>query len=272
MEGRDEVTEHGARARDSDSRELVVVANRTPLRRTTVACLEWRPGRGQSWPIAVASRRGSRHGRRGPGRSRTVRSTARRSSGSNCVRRSSTGSTTASRTPRCGQPCTTTASGPRRSTTTGGAAIGRSTAEWPRRLPRSRRRRCAVWVHDYQFQLVPGVLRELRADVRVGFFLLPFPPPELFRRLPWRSLLLEGLLGANLIGFHTRTDVDNFLRTVDRHAGVRARRRCGVRRSADRGRRVPDLGRQPSHRRASGGVPRQTPRSVGCRRSNAPAG
>jgi trehalose 6-phosphate synthase len=81
-----------------------------------------------------------------------------------------------------------------------------------------------VWVHDYQLQLVPGLLRARRPDVCIGFFLhIPFPPPELFRQLPWRSLLLDGLAGADLIGFHTPTDVDNFLRTVDRHAGGQVR-------------------------------------------------
>jgi trehalose 6-phosphate synthase len=81
-----------------------------------------------------------------------------------------------------------------------------------------------VWVHDYQLQLVPGLLRKARPDARIGFFLhIPFPPPELFRQLPWRSLLLEGLLGADLVGFHTRTDVENFLRAVDRHAGGQVR-------------------------------------------------
>ncbi|HWC67566.1 MAG TPA: trehalose-6-phosphate synthase [Acidimicrobiales bacterium] len=81
-------------------------------------------------------------------------------------------------------------------------------------------RGATVWVHDYQLQLVPGLMRKRRPDVRIGFFLhIPFPPPELFRQLPWRSLLLEGLLGADLVGFHTRTDVENFLRAVDRHAG-----------------------------------------------------
>jgi alpha,alpha-trehalose-phosphate synthase [UDP-forming] len=81
-----------------------------------------------------------------------------------------------------------------------------------------------VWVHDYQLQLVPGLLRKARPDTRIGFFLhIPFPPPELFRQLPWRSLLLEGLLGADLVGFHTRTDVENFVRAVDRHAGGQVR-------------------------------------------------
>ncbi len=59
-----------------------------------------------------------------------------------------------------------------------------------------------VWVHDYQLQLVPQLLRELRPDLRIGFYLhIPFPPAELFQQLPWRRQLLEGLLGADLVGF-----------------------------------------------------------------------
>ncbi|MET0446820.1 MAG: trehalose-6-phosphate synthase, partial [Aeromicrobium sp.] len=59
-----------------------------------------------------------------------------------------------------------------------------------------------VWVHDYQMQLVPAMLRELRPDLRIGFFLhIPFPPTELFQQLPWRRQILEGLLGADLVGF-----------------------------------------------------------------------
>ena len=59
-----------------------------------------------------------------------------------------------------------------------------------------------VWVHDYQLQLVPQMLRELRPDVKIGFYLhIPFPPNELFQQLPWRRQILEGLLGADLVGF-----------------------------------------------------------------------
>ena len=63
-----------------------------------------------------------------------------------------------------------------------------------------------VWVHDYQLQLVPAMLRELRPDLRIGFFLhIPFPPQELFMQLPWRSEILRGLLGADLVGFQRRS-------------------------------------------------------------------
>lgn len=76
-------------------------------------------------------------------------------------------------------------------------------------------RGATVWVHDYQLQLLPQMLRKLRPDIRIGFFLhIPFPPPELFRRLPWRTELLHGLLGADLIGFQTPDSVQNFLASV----------------------------------------------------------
>ena len=59
-----------------------------------------------------------------------------------------------------------------------------------------------VWVHDYQLQLVPALLRQQRPDLTIGFFLhIPFPPYELFTQLPWRSAIVEGLLGADLVGF-----------------------------------------------------------------------
>ncbi|WP_205849982.1 bifunctional alpha,alpha-trehalose-phosphate synthase (UDP-forming)/trehalose-phosphatase [Nakamurella flava] len=70
-----------------------------------------------------------------------------------------------------------------------------------------------VWVHDYQLQLVPQLLRRLRPDVRIGFFLhIPFPPVELFMRLPWRKQIVTGLLGADLIGFQLPGGARNFTR------------------------------------------------------------
>ncbi len=69
-----------------------------------------------------------------------------------------------------------------------------------------------VWVHDYQLQLVPQMLRELRPDLRIGFFLhIPFPPQELFMQLPGRRRIVEGLLGADLIGFQRPQAASNFL-------------------------------------------------------------
>ena len=68
-----------------------------------------------------------------------------------------------------------------------------------------------VWVHDYQLLLVPGLLRRLIPDARIGLFLhIPFPSEELFRTLPARARLLEGMLGADLIGFHTPAYLRHF--------------------------------------------------------------
>jgi trehalose 6-phosphate synthase len=69
-----------------------------------------------------------------------------------------------------------------------------------------------VWVHDYQLQLVPAMLRQQRPDLTIGFFLhIPFPPYELFTQLPWRSAIVEGLLGADLIGFQQPNAASNFV-------------------------------------------------------------
>ena len=73
-----------------------------------------------------------------------------------------------------------------------------------------------VWVQDYQLQLVPGMLKAIRSDVTVGFFLhIPFPAPALFQQLPWRDEILEGLKGCDLIGFQRHTDEDNFRLLTD---------------------------------------------------------
>jgi trehalose 6-phosphate synthase len=69
-----------------------------------------------------------------------------------------------------------------------------------------------VWVQDYQLQLVPKMLRTLRPDLTIGFFLhIPFPPVELFMQLPWRTEIIEGLLGADLVGFQLVGGAQNFL-------------------------------------------------------------
>jgi trehalose 6-phosphate synthase/phosphatase len=61
-----------------------------------------------------------------------------------------------------------------------------------------------VWIHDYQLMLVPALLRRRIPEARIGFFLhIPFPSSEVFRVLPWRTDILHGLLGADLVGFHT---------------------------------------------------------------------
>lgn len=82
-----------------------------------------------------------------------------------------------------------------------------------------------VWVQDYQLQLVPNILRELRPDVKIGFFNhIPFPGADLFAQLPWRAQVLEGLLGADLIGFQRVDDCRNFGRAVRRLLGLRVTR------------------------------------------------
>lgn len=82
-----------------------------------------------------------------------------------------------------------------------------------------------VWVHDYQLQLVPAMLRELRPDLRIGFYLhIPFPPNELFSQLPWRRQLLEGLLGADLVGFQLSGAAQNFVRLVRQRVGHKTHR------------------------------------------------
>ncbi|HYO41548.1 MAG TPA: trehalose-6-phosphate synthase [Nocardioidaceae bacterium] len=74
-----------------------------------------------------------------------------------------------------------------------------------------------VWVHDYQLQLVPAMLRQRRPDLTIGFFLhIPFPPYELFTQLPWRSAIVEGLLGADLVGFQRPTAATNFVQLARR--------------------------------------------------------
>ena len=87
-----------------------------------------------------------------------------------------------------------------------------------RAAARAARRRDVVWIHDYQLQLVPMMLRELKPDLRIGFFMhVPFPPEELFAWLPWRSDILRGLLGADLVGFQTQAAMQNFSRLARRY-------------------------------------------------------
>jgi trehalose 6-phosphate synthase len=78
-----------------------------------------------------------------------------------------------------------------------------------------------VWIHDYHLHLVPGILRALRPDLTIGFFLhIPFPPVELFARLPWRSEIIEGLLGADLVGFQRPMGATNFAAAADQLLGA----------------------------------------------------
>ena len=81
-----------------------------------------------------------------------------------------------------------------------------------------------VWIHDYQLQLVPRMLRVLRPDVRIGWFNhIPFPPVELFAQLPVRHSLLTGLLGADFLGFQRPADAENFLRACRRLLGAKTK-------------------------------------------------
>lgn len=74
-----------------------------------------------------------------------------------------------------------------------------------------------VWVHDYQLLLLPELIREKRPKVTIGFFLhIPFPSYEIFRTFPWRSEVLKGILGADLIGFHTYDYERHFLSSIKR--------------------------------------------------------
>ncbi|MFO7194244.1 MAG: trehalose-6-phosphate synthase, partial [Thermocrispum agreste] len=107
-------------------------------------------------------------------------------------------------------------------------------------------RGATVWVHDYQLQLVPAMLRERRPDLRIGFFLhIPFPPVELFMQLPWRAEIVRGLLGADLVGFHRPGGAQNFLWLAGQLIGLESSRgsvgvrsRSGIVRVGDRTVRV----------------------------------
>ncbi len=78
-----------------------------------------------------------------------------------------------------------------------------------------------LWVQDYQLMLVPKLLRDRLPDARIGFFLhIPFPSSEVFRTLPWRSELLAGLLGSDLIGFHTLSYLRHFCNALTQVLGL----------------------------------------------------
>jgi trehalose 6-phosphate synthase/phosphatase len=80
-----------------------------------------------------------------------------------------------------------------------------------------------IWIHDYQLMLVPGLLRVRLPHARIGFFLhIPFPSSEVFRVLPWRQQILDGLLGADLVGFHTFAYLRHFVNALLHIEGVEA--------------------------------------------------
>jgi trehalose 6-phosphate synthase/phosphatase len=77
-----------------------------------------------------------------------------------------------------------------------------------------------IWVHDYQLLLVPGMVRRRLPDAIIGFFLhVPFPTSELFRVLTWRRELLEGMLGATLVGFHAASYAAHFISSASKILG-----------------------------------------------------
>jgi len=81
-----------------------------------------------------------------------------------------------------------------------------------------------IWVQDYQLQLVPAMIRKLRPDVVIGFFNhIPFPAYGIYSQLPWRKQIIEGLLGADVIGFQRNADAGNFARAVRRLFGYSAK-------------------------------------------------
>ena len=81
-----------------------------------------------------------------------------------------------------------------------------------------------VWVHDYQLLLVPQILRELRPDVLIGFFLhIPFPSFGIYAQLPWRAQIVSGVLGADVVGVQRAADARNLLRAARRLLGYRTR-------------------------------------------------
>ncbi|SDS39862.1 trehalose 6-phosphate synthase /trehalose 6-phosphatase [Formosa sp. Hel1_31_208] len=74
-----------------------------------------------------------------------------------------------------------------------------------------------IWVHDYQLLLLPQLIKDKRPNATIGFFLhIPFPSYEIFRTFPWRKEILTGLLGADLLGFHTYDYERHFLSSVKR--------------------------------------------------------
>jgi trehalose 6-phosphate synthase/phosphatase len=80
-----------------------------------------------------------------------------------------------------------------------------------------------IWIHDYQLMLLPSMLREAMPDLTIGFFLhIPFPSYEIFRLLhrDWKKKIITGLLGADLIGFHTSEYLQHFLKTMTMVSGL----------------------------------------------------
>ncbi len=86
-----------------------------------------------------------------------------------------------------------------------------------------------VWVHDYHFMLLPKLLRRTGKRISVGFFLhIPFPPLDILMTMPWAEDVLEGILGSDLIGFHTEGYLRNFLDSVEHLLEARVDRARGI--------------------------------------------
>jgi len=82
-----------------------------------------------------------------------------------------------------------------------------------------------IWVQDYHLMLVPGLLRTQRPKARIGWFChIPWPPPDTFGILPWREEILEGLLGADILGFHLPEYAEHFRQCVERFTAYRVSR------------------------------------------------
>ncbi len=100
-----------------------------------------------------------------------------------------------------------------------------------------------IWIHDYQLMRTPRHLRRLRPDARIGYFLhIPFPPYDVFRLLPWSRELLQGLLAADVIGFHVQGYATNFLACADRMLGARLDPESGL---VEHGERTVQVGAFP---------------------------
>ena len=81
-----------------------------------------------------------------------------------------------------------------------------------------------IWIHDYQLMLLPRILRDRHADLKIAYFHhIPFPSSEIFRAIPRRRELINGLLGSDFIGFHTYDYVRHFLPSAQRLAGIKTK-------------------------------------------------
>jgi trehalose 6-phosphate synthase/phosphatase len=106
---------------------------------------------------------------------------------------------------------------------TGWDAYGRANQAFADEVVRHYRPGDAIWIHDYHLMLLPALLRRRLPAARIGFFLhIPFPSSEVFRTLPWRREVLAGLLGADLVGFHTYAYMRHFLASLLHVEGVEA--------------------------------------------------